>query len=104
MPAVLYVTAPSEEEAKRMARELIGKKLVACANIFPISSLYRWKGELQEEREVAMILKTSAERVEEVIRELRRIHPHELPCILSLSVSGGLPEFLCWVEEETQPS
>jgi len=103
MPAVLYMTAPSEEEAKRMARELIGKKLVACANIFPISSMYRWKGELQEEREVAMILKTSAERVEEVIRELRRIHPYELPCILSLSVSGGLPEFLRWVEEETRP-
>jgi periplasmic divalent cation tolerance protein len=103
MPALLYVTAPSEEEAKRMAKELIGKKLVACANIFPISSLYRWKGKLQEEREVAMILKTSAERVEEVIRELRRIHPYEVTCILCLSVSGGLPEFLRWVEEETRP-
>jgi periplasmic divalent cation tolerance protein len=103
MPVVLYVTAPNEEEAKRMARELVEKKLVACVNIFPITSLYRWKGELQEEKEVAMILKTSAGRVEEVIKELRKIHPYELPCILCLSVSGGLPEFLRWVEEETQP-
>ena len=103
MPALVYVTAPSEEEARKMARELIEKKLAACANIFPISSLYRWKGKLQEEREVAMILKTSVERVEEVIRELRRIHPYELPCVLSLPVSKGLPEFLRWVEEETRP-
>jgi periplasmic divalent cation tolerance protein len=104
MSAVLYVTAPSEKEARKMAEELIKKKLVACANIFPISSLYRWKEELKEEKEVAMILKTSTERVEEVIRELKRIHPYELPCILCLSVSGGLPEFFRWVEEETRPN
>lgn len=97
----LYVTAPNEEEAKRIARELIEKRLVACVNIFPISSLYRWKGELQEDKEVAMILKTSEKRTQEVIKELRKIHPYELPCIVCLPISDGLPEFLRWVEEET---
>ncbi len=101
---LLYTTAPSEEEAKRMAKELLEKGLIACANVSPISSLYRWKGKLTEEREAAMILKTRAERVEEVVRELRRVHPYELPCIVYFPVTGGLPEFLRWVEESTKIS
>jgi len=100
-PCLLYVTAPSEEEARRIGEKLIEERLVACVNIFPIRSIYRWEGKTCREEEFALILKTNEEVVDRAIARLKELHPYKVPCILKLPVAGGLEEFVRWIEEST---
>lgn len=102
MPScLLYVTAPSEEEARRIGEKLVEERLAACVNIFPIRSIYRWEGKTRREEEFALILKTSEKVVDRAISRLKEIHPYKVPCILKLPVTGGLEEFVRWIEEST---
>ena len=82
----VYLTVSSEEEAVRLARVVLDEKLAACANLLGgIRSLYRWQGELCDEQEVAMVLKTTSFRVEELmdrLSELGGFHSYQTPCIL----------------------
>lgn len=98
----VYVTAPDAQTAKRLARELIEQRLVACANLWPISSVYRWEGAIQEDAEVAMLLKTRAALVPDLERALRASHPYQVPCIVAWPIVGGSPSYLSWVAEETK--
>lgn len=102
MYKLVYVTAASEKEAKKIARVLIEERLVACVNLFPIDSTYRWKGEVLEENEVAMFIKTKAELVDGVIKRVKKLHSYEVPCIVSLPIEKGYTEFLKWVNESTK--
>jgi len=98
----IYVTAKSDNEAKAIARALIEKKLIACANLFPITSLYYWDNELQDDAEIAIIMKTRSNLVDSVINELKKIHSYDVPCIVSWPIANGNSEYLAWVEQETQ--
>lgn len=99
--SMIYMTTKDLEEGRRIAKALIEAKLVACANFFPISSIYRWKGQLLDDREVAVIMKTRASLVEEATAQARRLHSYELPCIVAYPMEGGLSEYMGWVREET---
>ncbi len=99
---LVYVTAGSEEEARGLARQVVEKRLAACANIYPqIISYYWWEGKLQEDKEVSLIFKTSSQKVEKLIEMIKEIHSYSCPCVLAWPVEKGYPPFMAWVEEET---
>lgn len=102
--ALVYSTFPALEPAESTARLLVEQRLVACANILPgMISVYRWANELERGEEVVLILKTTAEQAEEVVRAVRALHPYEQPAILVLPVSGGDAGYLAWIAAETRP-
>jgi periplasmic divalent cation tolerance protein len=96
--ALIYTTFPSKGEARKAGRELVEKGLAACVNIFPkMVSIYEWKGEIEETREAAMLIKTARTRADEVLAEVKRLHPYSLPARLVLAVDGGGSDFLEWI-------
>lgn len=99
----LYITAGNVEEAKNIAKELVQQRLVACANLLgDISSFYWWEGRVQEDREVAFILKTKNSLIEEVKTRILQLHSYDCPCIVALPITGGNPEFLQWIQKQTK--
>lgn len=99
---VILCTAPVEL-AETLARGLVESRVVACVNVVPrVRSVYRWKGEIEEEDEALLVMKTTAERVESVIDRVRRAHPYDVPEVVSLAIDDGLPEYLAWLAEQVR--
>jgi len=98
----IYITAKDEEEAREIGKALVEEKLAACINIHPIKSIFWWEGEIAEENEAAMLVKTKAELVDEVITRVKELHSYEVPCIVSLPIEKGHPEFLKWIDQSTK--
>ncbi|MDI6708783.1 MAG: divalent-cation tolerance protein CutA [Candidatus Thermoplasmatota archaeon] len=101
MYSCVYVTTKAKKEAQAIAKYLLTKRLVACANIFQINSLYRWKGKLESANEYAMILKTRTANLDSVINEIKSKHSYEVPCLISFAINKGNKEFLDWICSET---
>lgn len=98
---LLYVVTKNKEEAQLIARNLVGHRLVACANIIDsISSIYHWQGEVVEDNETLLILKTRANNFDEIVRKIKDIHSYECPAILSLAVDGAFAPYLQWLHGE----
>ncbi len=97
----IYVTASDLDEAKRIARAVVGERLGACANMYPITSIYRWHGAIEEESEYALVIKTKTELVEKLTARVRDLHSYETPCIVSFKIDTGDQSYLSWIEEET---
>jgi periplasmic divalent cation tolerance protein len=99
---VVITTCGSEEEARKLAAALIEKRMAACVNITaPVTSVYRWKGTLEEAKEWMLIIKSRRERFEELRVMLEAAHSYELPEVLAIPVVEGSPNYLAWVEAET---
>ncbi len=99
---VILSNTDSAESAARMARELVGKQLVACVNVVPgVRSFYRWKGKIAEDDEHLMVIKTRRSLFEQVRACMRELHPYELPEIIALPIQEGDPDYLTWVRECT---
>jgi len=99
----LYVTLSSTDEAKTIAKALVTGRLVACANILgDIQSVYWWDGAVQEETEVAMVLKTRASLVSKVTARITQLHSYDCPCVVALDIADGHPEYLKWIFKETE--
>jgi periplasmic divalent cation tolerance protein len=97
---LVSIAAPDGETALRLARRLVEERLAACVQVIdPIRSVYRWKGEVQEEPEALLLAKSSQERVPRIHELLRREHPYELPELVSVPISGGSAEYLRWIED-----
>jgi len=100
-PFLVYVTAKDEVEAKRIARVVVEERLAACANLLGgIQSIYWWEGAVCEDREGALILKTSNDRKTELIERIKQLHSYEVPCIVCLPITDGNPDFLKWIAAE----
>lgn len=98
----LYVTTANPEQAKTIAEALVQERLVACANILsPISSIYWWQGQIQRDTEAVLIAKTRADLMEQVIARVKALHSYTVPCVVSLAIAEGNPDFLAWIEAET---
>jgi len=101
--SLLYVTFPHEEDALRISRDLLGKRLIACANVLgPIKSLYSWKGKQEEGKEIAVLFKTTSEKVSELIKVLQILHPYDIPALLEIPVGQSAIPFCEWVHQEVR--
>lgn len=100
---MVYVTASSCEEAAKIGRVAVEKRLAACANVLgDIRSFYWWDGEIQDDSEAALILKTTDDRLDALIAEVKALHSYSVPCIVALPVGAGNPAFLEWIARETR--
>jgi periplasmic divalent cation tolerance protein len=98
-----YVTTGSREEAEMIAEAVVTEKLAACANIVPgIRSVFEWNGKLCREEETVVVLKTVAEKKEELTARICKLHSCDCPCVVFLPIEGGNPGFLRWVAESVR--
>ncbi|HEU5046376.1 MAG TPA: divalent-cation tolerance protein CutA [Rickettsiales bacterium] len=98
---LIYITAPNREEAILLSRELLGKKLAACANIIDhVTSLYHWNAEIEQNNEVVIVLKTFAEHMDSIIETVKSMHSYACPAIVAVPLSGGNPDYLQWMQEQ----
>ena len=104
--AYLVITnLPDRGSAAKLAHELVEKRLAACINILsPCRSIYRWKGKTEDAEEFPMLIKTTGGRYTELEAAIRARHPYELPEIIAVRLTGGLPAYLEWVDSETRPA
>jgi periplasmic divalent cation tolerance protein len=99
----VYVTTGSPEEAVMIGREVVAARLAACANILDgMRSIYWWEGEIEEEEEVVLILKTRESLVGRLVEKVNALHSYECPCIIALPIVDGNPAYLEWLAEETE--
>lgn len=99
---LILCNAPDATCAERIARALVERRLAACVNILSAcQSIYRWQGKIETACEVPLLIKTRTERYAAVEAAIRELHPYEVPEIIALPVSAGLPAYLDWVRQET---
>jgi periplasmic divalent cation tolerance protein len=99
---VIFVTTGSTEEAQRIGKELVKSNLAACVNIVSsVRSIFRWKGELCEEGETLMIIKSVNKNLDKTISKVKALHSYEVPEIIALPVVGGSEDYLKWLRNET---
>lgn len=99
---VVLCTCPNPAEAATLAGGLVRKRLAACVNVLPtVRSIYRWQDEIHDEAEALMIIKTSREAFEAMNSWLEAQHSYDVPEILALPVTQGLPAYLDWLLDET---
>ncbi len=95
---VIFITAPVDK-GEEIARYLVEHKLAACVNIVPaVKSIYWWQGKVEEDSESLLIVKTSSEKVGELIEKVRQIHPYSVPEIVSMRIEEGNPDYLKWID------
>lgn len=100
----VVVSVPSTRLATRMARELLEKRLCACAQtVGPITSHYQWKGKVERAREWLLVIKTRSTLLDELEAEVVRLHPYDVPEILAVPVSRGHDPYLSWLAQECSP-
>lgn len=94
---------PDTATAETIARALVECRIAACVNILPaVRSVYRWQGAIEEAAEVTVFIKTSDDRYAEVEKTIKELHPYQVPEVIALPVSAGLPTYLQWVLAETE--
>ncbi|TAK92314.1 MAG: divalent-cation tolerance protein CutA [Burkholderiaceae bacterium] len=105
MDTLLVLTnTPDLTTAKDLARTLVERRLAACVNILPnVQSIYRWQGEIESADEIPLLIKTTTERYPALEAAIRETHPYAVPEIIALPISKGLPAYLRWVIESTEP-
>jgi len=96
---VVFVTAPSESAGKEIAEALLDRRLCACVNILPsVTSFYIWEGEVCQDGEVLLLIKTLAAHFDELAATVRQNHPYDVPEIIAMSIVQGASDYLAWIE------
>jgi len=99
---IVLTSLPDRAAAVKLAQELVTRRLAACVNVLAeCTSVYRWKGAIDNAAEVPVLIKTRAGRYAEVEAVIRELHPYELPEIVAVPVRHGFDEYLQWVADET---
>lgn len=98
---VALVACGSRAEARRIAREIVSRRLAACANLLetPVQSVYRWKGKVEKAREFLLLIKTSAGRLAALEAEVKRLHSYDVPEFIAFPIVAGSPAYLKWLEK-----
>lgn len=101
-PLLVLTNLPDQASAENLARELVEQKLAACVNILaPCTSIYRWQGSIENATEIPLLIKTASAAYPALEDAIRRLHPYELPEIVQVPLSGGLPAYIQWLIGET---
>ncbi|XP_069630046.1 protein CutA isoform X2 [Haliaeetus albicilla] len=99
-----FVTCPNETVAKELARTMVEKQLAACVNILPhVTSIYEWKGKVEEDSEVLLMIKTRSSRIPALADFVRSAHPYEVAEVVAVPVAQGNPPYLRWVWDSVPP-
>ena len=101
--SIVITTLPDDESFEALARSLLSQRLIACANGLPgARAIYRWQGDIETASETLALFKTRTGLVEQVTDAIRREHPYELPEVVAVPVTGGLADYIAWIEKVTQ--
>jgi periplasmic divalent cation tolerance protein len=100
---VILVTAPDAEVAGSIGWTLVDERLAACVNIAPnLRSIYRWRGEVQDDPEVLMLIKARRDDLDAVVARVEKLHPNRVPEVIALEIVAGLETYLDWIQAETE--
>jgi periplasmic divalent cation tolerance protein len=98
---IVYTTCAKDGDAETLAQKLIERRLAACVNVVPgVRSFYRWKGNIEKDGELLLMIKTARGLVEQLRLELERLHPYELPEMIVTPIVDGSPNYLAWLDQE----
>jgi periplasmic divalent cation tolerance protein len=103
---VVLVTCPTLALARKIARGAVENRLVACVSVVrsPVESFYTWRGKLESVREHLLIMKTTAQRLSQLAKEVQRLHPYDVPEFIALPVTDGSRDYLSWLCESVAKS
>ncbi len=99
---VVSTTVEGDAEADRLADAVVGERLAACVQVVPIRSTYRWQGKVEHASELLLLMKTRQTLVDSLMAFVCERHPYDLPELTVTRLDGGSPDYLRWIEEETE--
>ena len=103
MYIVILITVSRRQEAQRIAKALVGKKIAACVNAVPgVASIFFWKGRVERARETLLVVKTRKEKLSRLIKLVTGLHSYEVPEIIALPIVGGHKPYLRWIDESVR--
>ena len=100
--SMIITTVADKEAAKKIARMLVEKQLAACVQILPIESVYVWQDEICEEHEVTLFIKSKTMLFDEIVTAVKEVRIYEVPEIIQIPITNGLPEYLQWINDNTR--
>jgi len=100
--SITISTFPDIASAKNAAKMLVERRLAACVQVFPIESVYCWKDEICEDGEVMLFIKSRTALFEAIATAIKEIHSYEVPEVIQVPITGGLLEYLGWIDENTE--
>jgi periplasmic divalent cation tolerance protein len=96
---IVFTAFAKEEDAARVVRVLVEERLIACGNLMPgARSLYRWKGEVADERETIVLMKTRKQDWAALMSRLSELHPYDTPECVAVRIAAGAPKYMAWLE------
>ncbi len=98
----VYITCASEKEAEKIALALVKEKLAACANIFPVKSVYEWNGKMQKQNEWALILKTTEAKYAALEKRAKQLHSYAVPCIVATKIAKAHAPYGQWAKNQAR--
>jgi len=99
--SIIITTLPDKASAKNLAKLLVEKKLAACVQIFPIESVYAWEGKICDENEFFLFIKSKTVNFERISAAIKENHTYDVPEIVQIPLTNGLPEYLKWIDDLT---
>jgi periplasmic divalent cation tolerance protein len=97
--SVMFSTTSDRSEAERIAGLLVEEGLAACVQLMPIDSVYMWKGKIEKNGEILLLIKTRSDHVDKAMLAIKAMHSYETPEIIALPIASGAPEYLAWIDE-----
>jgi periplasmic divalent cation tolerance protein len=97
---VVLITVPNGEVALAIALALVNERLAACVTEFPVRSTYRWQGEVLQDSEIQLVVKTTIDRLTELEARVKVLHPYEVPEVIAVRVDRGSDAYLSWIREQ----
>lgn len=102
---VVFSTCSSQQEAEKIAANLIEKRIAACVNLIPgVHSIYRWRGKVEYSKEILLLIKSTRELLPQLQSEISRMHSYEVPEVLAVPVVDGMESYLEWMDRELLPA
>lgn len=99
-----FTTFEREEDATRVVRTLVEERLIACGNLIPgVRSLYRWKGAIEDAREIVVLMKTRKQDWSALVSRLHQLHPYEVPECVAVRIAAGASKYMAWLEAALAP-
>ena len=95
-----YITVPNKSEAEKIAEKLLGKKLIACANVISnVNSYFVWKNKIKNSKEIIICGKTISKNQKEIVHAVKSLHSYSVPCVIFFDIKNGNKDFLKWIKQ-----